>query len=111
MLRCCPRWSDDEGSHESTAFEAQSHGFGTHCLRFTAPNYSGTGKTRLRLLAKLCRTGLITRRVPSKGFRYIPFIAFSFTRLFLAQQTPATAGWAPEVPPYGHPCGPVHSES
>ena len=27
-------------------------------------------KTRFRLLARLCRTGLVTRRVPMKGFTF-----------------------------------------
>ena len=27
-------------------------------------------KTRFRLLAQLCRTGLVTRRVPMKGFTF-----------------------------------------
>src|SRR3954452_4207013 len=35
-------------------------------------------KTRFRLLARLCRTGLATRRVPSKGFKqsFPPFPSF-----------------------------------
>src|SRR5271156_455727 len=53
-------------------------------------DYSSTGKTRFRLPAKLCRAGLITRRVPTKGFSYDPFMAFSFPRFILTQPTPAT---------------------
>ena len=36
-------------------------------------------KTRFRLLARLCRAGLVTRRVPTKGFRVTslpPFPSF-----------------------------------
>ena len=35
-------------------------------------------KTRFRLLARLCRAGLVTRKVPSKGFRLSlpPFPSF-----------------------------------
>jgi hypothetical protein len=40
--------------------------------------------TRLRLLAKPCRAGLVTRRVPMKGFRPRPS---SFPRLCLAHKT------------------------
>jgi len=54
------------------AFEAQSHGFGTGCLRFAGRVAPTPRKTRFRLLAKLFRTGLTTRRVPSKGFKVYP---------------------------------------
>ena len=56
----------------SIAFEAQSHGFGTGCLRFAGRVAPTPRKTRFRLLAKLFRAGLITRRVPSKGFTMYP---------------------------------------
>jgi hypothetical protein len=41
------------------AFEAQSHGFGTRCLRFAGRVAPTPRKTRFRLLAKLFRTGLL----------------------------------------------------
>ena len=53
-------------------FEAQSHGFGTGCLRFAGRVAPTPRKTRFRLLARLSRTGLITRRVPLKGFKVYP---------------------------------------
>ena len=53
-------------------FEAQSHGFGTGCLRFAGRVTPPPRKTRFRLLARLFRTGLVTRRVPSKGFTMYP---------------------------------------
>src|SRR5206468_9072663 len=40
-------------------------------------------KTRFRLLAKLCRAGLVTRWVPSQGFR-ASYISSSLPRLVLA---------------------------
>src|SRR5208337_5691514 len=43
------------------AFEAQSHGFGTGCLRFAGRVAPTPRKTRFRLLAKLFRTGLVKR--------------------------------------------------
>ena len=52
-----------------SAFEAPSHGLGTPGLRFAARVAPTQRKTRFRLPAKLYRTGLLTRRVPSKGFR------------------------------------------
>jgi hypothetical protein len=33
-------------------------------------------KTRFRLLARLCRTGLVTRRVPIKGFTLLAILLF-----------------------------------
>jgi hypothetical protein len=39
------------------------------CLRFAARVSPGPRKTRFRLLAGLYRAGLVTRRVPTKGFR------------------------------------------
>jgi len=71
MRRRGPRCVHDEGSHIRT-FEAQSHGFGTGCLRFAGRVTPTPRKTRFRLLARLFRTGLITRRVPSKGFTMYP---------------------------------------
>ena len=50
------------------SFEAQSHGPNTRCLRFAAPVTRTPRKTRFRWLARPCRTGLATRRVPAKGF-------------------------------------------
>jgi hypothetical protein len=71
MRRRGPRYVHGEGSHYA-AFEAQSHGFGTGCLRFAGRVTSTPRKTRFRLLARLFRTGLVTRRVPSKGFKAYP---------------------------------------
>ena len=51
------------------AFGAQSHGLCTRCLRFAGRITPPPRKTRFRLLATLYRTGLATRRVPTKGFR------------------------------------------
>ena len=66
-----PRYVHGEGSHK-VAFEAQSHGFGTGCLRFAGRVTPTPRKTRFRLLARLFRTGLVTRRVPMKGFTMYP---------------------------------------
>ena len=71
VCRHGPRYVHGEGSHKA-AFEAQSHGFGTGCLRFAGRVTPTPRKTRFRLLAKLFRTGLVTRRVPSKGFKLYP---------------------------------------
>jgi hypothetical protein len=75
----------------TTAFEAPSHGFGTGCLRFAVQVAHTPRKTRFRLLAKLFRTGLVTRRVPSKGFKVYP------TSILLSQvQRSARTFWFSE---------------
>ena len=71
MRRRGPRCVHDEGSR-IWSYEAQSHGFGTGCLRFAGRVTPAPRKTRFRLPARLYRTGLITRRVPSKGFKMYP---------------------------------------
>jgi hypothetical protein len=74
------RHFNNVGSREFNAFGAQSHGPLTRCLRFAAPVARTPRKTRFRPLAKLCRAGLVTRRVPTKGFRLWlpPFPSFSW---------------------------------
>jgi len=49
-------------------FGAQSHGFGTCCLRFVRWVSPPGRKTRFWVLAKLSQAGLITRRIPTRGF-------------------------------------------
>ena len=71
MYRRGPRYVHGEGSRNA-AFGAQSHGFGTGCLRFAGRVAPTPRKTCFRLLARLFRTGLVTRRVPSKGFKVYP---------------------------------------
>ena len=61
-------------------FEAQSHGFSTRCLRLAVPVTRSPPKTRFRLLARLYRTGLITRMVPTKGFRFTSCSSSSFPK-------------------------------
>src|SRR3954468_16125221 len=63
------RSEDNVGSRELNDFGAPWRGPLTRCLRFAAPVARTPRKTRSRLLAKLCRTGLVTRKVPTKGFR------------------------------------------
>jgi hypothetical protein len=73
------RCVNDVGSREDVDFGAQWHGPLTRCLRFAARVTPAPRKTRSRSLAKLCRTGLVTRRVPMKGFcttMHPPFPSF-----------------------------------
>src|SRR3972149_5266835 len=83
MRRRGPRCVHDEGSRIRT-FEAQSHGFGTGCLRFAGRVAPTPRKTRVRLWARLFRTGLTTRRVPSKGFTMYPILIL-LSQAFVAQ--------------------------
>jgi hypothetical protein len=68
MRRCGPRCGQDEGVHIGS-FEAPSHGFSTRCLRFAGRVTPPPRKTRFRPLARRYRTGLLTRRAATKGFR------------------------------------------
>jgi hypothetical protein len=75
-----PRSQHDEGSPRFDNFGAPWHGLGTHCLRFavrlTPPH--------ARLASgcwPLYQAGLVTRRVPTKGFRDASYIASSFPKL------------------------------
>ena len=63
------RSNNNVGSREYIHFGAQSRGPSTGCLRFAGRVAPAPRKTRFRLLAKLCRTGLVTRKAPTKGFR------------------------------------------
>ena len=67
-----PCLSHHKGSSTRGHFGAQSHDFSTRCLRFAGRVTPPPRKTRFRLLAKLYRTGLATRRVPTKGFEVYP---------------------------------------
>ena len=53
-------------------FGAQSHGPRARCLRFAGRVTPRPRKTRFRLVASLCRAGLVTRWVPSRRFQLIP---------------------------------------
>lgn len=79
--------ADTASAHSTTKaptrgnFGAQSHGFGTRCLRFAPRVARGGRKTRFWLLARLYQAGLLTRRVPTKGFRDASYIASSSPKL------------------------------
>src|SRR5579872_434850 len=68
-------------------FGAQWHGLGTCCLRFALWVAHTGRKTRCWLRARLYQAGLVTRRVPSKGFQEVfvtsspPFPSLSWRRL------------------------------
>ena len=59
------------------SFEARSRGSLTRCLRFAAEVALAPRKTRFRLVASLCRAGLVTRRVPVRISRHVMSIPTS----------------------------------
>jgi len=75
-----PRYFDDEGSHGAT-FEARCQGLPTRCLRFAGRVTSSQRKTRFRVRVRLSWAGLITRRVPMKGFRCMIYMPPPFPSL------------------------------
>ena len=96
MRKCCPRCPEDEGSRDETHFEARSRGFGTGCLRFVGCIATPPRKTRFRLLAQLCRVGLIPT-----GFERKVSVMFP-TSFPLPQALPGAAGLPPWAT-YGRP--------
>jgi hypothetical protein len=87
QLRRCDaafRCVQNVGSREFLHFGAQSHGPFTGCLRFATPVTRTSRKTRFRLLAKLCRTGVATPQGSNEKFpRYNRFL---FSQAFLAHE-------------------------
>ncbi len=93
----------------TTHFGAQSHDLGTRCLRFAGRVAPPPRKTRFRLLVRLYRTGLATRRVPTKGFEFLVsssfpklrgamsdhFSAFRGRPRARSQASPRSAPWVP----------------
>ena len=79
-----PRVVNREGIPRQVPFGAPSHGLGTRCLRFAAPVTGAPRQTRFRSLARLSRMGLVTHRVPPKGFRKLRALPPPFPS-FLAQ--------------------------
>ncbi len=63
------RHSNGVGSRNETDFGAQSHGPPTRCLRFAGWITPPPRKTRFRIAGQPFRAGLVTRWVPTKGFR------------------------------------------
>src|ERR1700682_4586627 len=82
-----PRSQHDEGSPRFGTFGAQWHGLGTGCLRFA--RWVTPEDARLASGCwPLYQAGLITRRVPTKGFRDASYIASSFPQLLGAGYVP-----------------------
>jgi len=64
-----PRDWPRRGLPTSCDFGAQSHSVWSGCLRFAGAVAHPPRKTRFRLMVRLYRTGLVTRRVPSERFQ------------------------------------------
>jgi hypothetical protein len=58
-------------------------------------HYYARRKTRFRVLAKLSRTGLVTRKVSTKGFR----VNFPLSQAFLTQWPPGPLTFATQEVP------------
>lgn len=90
-----PATSRTRAPAKDTNFEARSHGFNTRCLRFAAPVTRRPRKTRFRLLARLCRMGLVTHRVSvkvSSSEYYPPFPDFVARRCVRTGRADGQAG-------------------
>src|SRR5262249_4527641 len=64
-----PRYLDYGGSRDNMHFGAQSLGIRTRCLRFAGWVAPPPRKTRFRLLARLCRMGLVYPQGSNERFQ------------------------------------------
>jgi len=76
-----PRSTDDKGSHEALFFRGSIAGPRHSLSTLRSDHRWPPRKTRFRLLAKLYRVGLVTHRIPTKGFRVASYISSSFPKL------------------------------
>ena len=84
QVRCsdaAPVWHKYVGSREPYISRLNSRALPTRCLRFVPRITPGSRKTRFRLLARLYRVGLVTHRVPVKGFRSASCVSSSLPKL------------------------------
>jgi hypothetical protein len=85
--RCCPRYVHNEGSHDNHSFEAPSHGLGTRCVRFVRSIARPSTQHSLPAAGQRCRAGLVTRRVPMKGFRVVSLHRFPLSQALPGART------------------------
>ena len=79
-----PAHGNVEGSRDRT-FEAQSHGFGARCLRFAPAVARPRTQDSLPAAGQALPGGLLTRRVPMRGFSSASYITSSSSQAFMAQ--------------------------
>jgi hypothetical protein len=66
------------GSRGNNHFEAQSHGPFTRCLTLRSEGCPVTTQDSLPAAGQLCRAGLVTLWVPSKGFCFRVLLSQAF---------------------------------
>jgi hypothetical protein len=70
MPGTAPASDKDEGSEQREKFRGSIAQRLISLSTLRSESRLSPRKTRFRLLARLCRTGLVTRRVPIKGFTF-----------------------------------------
>jgi len=85
-----PRNGENEGSHDLALSGLDYTAWALAVVRFAEGVASPRRPTRFRLLARLVRTALVTRRVSSKGFRNASLPLFLLSQAFLTQRQSAT---------------------
>src|SRR5438552_1501386 len=80
-----PRTQHGEGSYKTVISGLNGTASALAVYASFARLLASKRKTRFWLLAKLYQTGLVTRRVPTKGFQDVSYISSSFPKLRLAQ--------------------------
>jgi hypothetical protein len=72
-----PRYVHNEGSHDNPAFEAQSHGFRTRCLRFVRYSYPHPTQNSLPAAGQALPDGLA---YPQGCYERFPTLVFLLSR-------------------------------
>ena len=85
--RCSPRYVHNEGSHDNLPFGAQWHGLRTRCVRFVRPVARTSTQHSLPAAGQLCRVGLVTHRVPTKGFSFVSLHRFPLSQAWPGART------------------------
>ena len=83
-----PASAYDEGSRDSVISGLNSTAWALAVYASPSPLRCRRRKTRFRLLAKLCRAGLATCKIPMKGFRRAPYMSSPFPKLPGANDVP-----------------------
>jgi len=95
VVRHGPTHIQPRGLSTRGNFGARSHGIGTGCLRFAVRLTPPHARLASGCPARLYQTGLVTRRVPTKGFRDATYIASPFPKLLGANADPLYAHFKP----------------
>src|SRR6516225_8056609 len=91
VCRHGPRFHENEGSPRVCDFSGLNGRRRCWLSTLRSAAHTAPRKTRFRLLAKLCRVGLVAHKASTKGFRGSHYISSSLPKLFLGASRVAGA--------------------